>query len=71
MNKTSTLSGGGSNIQQIASLRQTLNQALQQNNELRAKLHKIHMDADVSDLPQVCQLNILLHKMVNHTIFNF
>ena len=52
MNKTATL-GGGSNMQHIATLRQTLQQALQQNNILRGKLQKIQMDADISDLPQV------------------
>ena len=55
MNKTATLGGGGgSNMQHIATLRQTLQQALQQNNILRGKLQKIQMDADISDLPQVC-----------------
>ncbi len=49
--KTSTL--GSSSHQQAAPLRQALNQALQQNASLRAKLQKIHMDADVSDLPQI------------------
>ena len=54
MNKTATLGGGGgSNMQHIATLRQTLQQALQQNNILRGKLQKIQMDADISDLPQV------------------
>ena len=52
MNKTTTL-GGGSNMQHIATLRQTLQQALQQNSILRGKLQKIQMDADISDFPQV------------------
>ena len=60
MNKTATLGGGGgSNMQHIATLRQTLQQALQQNNILRGKLQKIQMDADISDLPQVFFFQIL------------
>ena len=60
MNKTATLGGGGgSNMQHIATLRQTLQQALQQNNILRGKLQKIQMDADISDLPQVLLFQIL------------
>ena len=53
-NKNSTLGGtGGGNMQQIASLRQTLNQVMQQNNALRSKLQKIHIDSQIDDLPQV------------------
>lgn len=37
----------------VASLKQTLNQALQQNAMLKARLQKIHLDSDVGDLPVV------------------
>ncbi|CAM6053555.1 unnamed protein product [Sphagnum tenellum] len=52
MGKTSTMSGGG-NFALVASLRQSLNQAMQQNSMLRSRLQKIHMDSDVADLPLV------------------
>jgi len=51
--KTSTLTGGGGNVALVASLRQSLNVALQQNGALRSRLQKIHMDSDVADLPIV------------------
>ena len=47
------LGGAGSGIQQIASLKQTLNQALKQNAMLREKLQKIFREADTTDIPQV------------------
>ncbi len=59
MSKTGTLggsSGPGSNVALIASLRQSLNQAMQQNSMLRARLQKIHLDSDLGDLPMVRQL---------------
>jgi len=58
MNKSSTLGGAGSGIQQIASLKQTLNQALKQNAMLREKLQKIFREADTTDIPQVSILLI-------------
>ncbi len=53
--KSGTL-GPGSNVAVIASLRQALNQAMQQNSMLRARLQKIHLDSDVGDLPLVRSL---------------
>ena len=72
MNKTATLGGGGgSNMQHIATLRQTLQQALQQNNILRGKLQKIQMDADISDLPQVCTFfQISVHYVITSLTTN-
>ena len=52
------LGGAGSGIQQIASLKQTLNQALKQNAMLREKLQKIFREADTTDIPQVSVLLI-------------
>ena len=51
-NKHSTLGNAG-NMQQVASLRQTLNQVMQQNSLLRGKLQKIQIESQVEDLPQV------------------
>ena len=48
--KSNTLSG---NMHQIAAMKNSLNYATQQNQQLRAKLHKIHMDSQVDDLPPV------------------
>ena len=50
--KSNTLGLGG-NMQQIAAMKNSLNYATQQNQQLRAKLHKIHMDSQVDDLPPV------------------
>ena len=46
-------SGPGSNIALIASLKQSLGQAMQQNSMMRARLQKIHIDSEVADLPSV------------------
>lgn len=52
--KTGTLNNSGANnVLMVASLRQSLNQVLQQNAKLRARLQKIHLDADISDIPAV------------------
>ena len=56
--KSATLGGGGgsgpgSNIALIASLKQSLSHAMQQNSMMRARLQKIHIDSDVSDVPSV------------------
>ena len=45
--------GLGGNMHQIAALKNSLNYATQQNSQLRAKLHKIHMDSQIDDLPPV------------------
>jgi hypothetical protein len=50
-NKTSTMGH-----QQIAPLRQALNQQLQQNQMLRAKLQKIHMDSEITDFKMVTNI---------------
>ena len=68
MTKTATLgavsSGSGNsggNVAMIASLRQSLNLAMQQNSMLRARLNKIHLESDIGDLQAVSALIFLSH----------
>merc|ERR1712038_251122 len=45
-------------MQQVASLRQTLNQVMQQNSVLKSKLQQIHTMSQVDDLPQIPSIGI-------------
>ena len=45
-------------MQQVASLRQTLNQVMQQNSVLKSKLQQIHSISQVDDLPQIPSIGI-------------
>lgn len=69
--KTATL-GQGSQHQQVAQLRNALNQSLQQNSMLKARLQKIHLDADVSDIMTVNPLGsgsgTLFRGTMNHSL---
>ncbi len=75
--KAGTLGGGGgsgpgSNVALIASLRQSLNQAMQQNSVLRAKLQKIHLDSDVSEIPTVSHTRQIMniHSISTSLLFS-
>ena len=65
--KTNTLGGGAGNMHQIAALKNSLNYATQQNQQLRAKLHKIHMDSQVDELPPVILFHIFLCSLIIQT----
>eukprot|EP00095_Tigriopus_kingsejongensis_P009221 maker-scaffold1882_size25737-snap-gene-0.9 protein:Tk09221 transcript:maker-scaffold1882_size25737-snap-gene-0.9-mRNA-1 annotation:"oxysterol-binding protein 6" len=61
--------GTGSNMAIISSLRQSLNQALQQNSTLKGKLQKIHLDSDIGDLQGVAPSSIdTLPRGMNHSL---
>lgn len=48
----------------IASLRNTLHQAIQQNADLRSRLNKIHESSDLSDLSEAISTVSLTSKCV-------
>lgn len=54
----------------IAALRNSLNQALQQNAELRGRLARIHADSDLSDISVPPSVSELLHKSL-HTSLSY
>ncbi|KAK7078739.1 hypothetical protein SK128_020462, partial [Halocaridina rubra] len=54
----------------IASLRNSLNQALQQNAELRGRLARIHADSDLSEISVPPSASELLHKSL-HTSLSY
>ncbi|XP_076060040.1 oxysterol-binding protein-related protein 3-like isoform X3 [Oratosquilla oratoria] len=54
----------------IASLRNSLNQALQQNAELRGRLARIHADSDLSEVSVPPSMSELLHKSL-HTSLSY
>ncbi|XP_069174004.1 oxysterol-binding protein-related protein 3 isoform X3 [Procambarus clarkii] len=54
----------------IAALRNSLNQALQQNAELRGRLARIHADSDLSDISVPPSMSELLHKSL-HTSLSY
>ena len=56
MGKSSTI--GSNSMAIVASLKQSLSQALQQNSMLRGRLQKIHLDSDISDLPMISAGNV-------------
>ncbi|XP_059093305.1 oxysterol-binding protein-related protein 3-like [Tigriopus californicus] len=72
--KAATIGGAGTgtagNMAMISSLRQSLNQALQQNSTLRAKLQKIHLDSDVGDLAPIAPSSLVdtLPRGMNHSL---
>ncbi|KAK3866954.1 hypothetical protein Pcinc_027540 [Petrolisthes cinctipes] len=54
----------------IAALRNSLNQALQQNAELRGRLARIHADSDLSEISVPPSMSELLHKSL-HTSLSY
>ncbi|XP_068238712.1 oxysterol-binding protein-related protein 3-like isoform X2 [Palaemon carinicauda] len=54
----------------IAALRNSLNQALQQNAELRGRLARIHADSDLSDISVPPSMSEMLHKSL-HTSLSY
>ena len=49
---------GVGNMQQMASLKNTLNQVMQQNSSLKSKLQQINLISQVDDLPQIPSIGI-------------
>ncbi|XP_066988597.1 oxysterol-binding protein-related protein 6-like isoform X6 [Macrobrachium rosenbergii] len=54
----------------IAALRNSLNQALQQNAELRGRLARIHADSDLTDISVPPSMSEMLHKSL-HTSLSY
>ena len=58
------------NMVMINSLRKSLNLAIQQNSTLKSRLKKIYLDADISDIPEVCRNCHFLSHAFN-LIYNY